>query len=112
MNARRSDRQLASWVYAGNSGIHGQGVFAARPISRQEYIGTFHGPKSKRDGTYVLWVEDAHGIYVARRGTNLLRFLNHSRPGNAVFHGFDLFAADTICIGDELTIDYGPDFFL
>ena len=58
MNERKrlQNCQLKSVVYAAASGIHGTGLFAARDIIAGEYIGTFSGPKARRDGVYVLWV--------------------------------------------------------
>lgn len=105
---RLSDRRLASIVFAKTSPIHGRGLFAAREIQRGEYIGTFDGPRVERDGRHVLWVypggDDAP---IGRRGANRLRFLNHARPCNARFAGFDLYARRRIKAGDEITIDYG-----
>lgn len=101
--------QLREVVYVADSGIHGKGVFAARGIAKGEYIGTFHGPEARRDGTYVLWVyeEDRGDLPVGRSGRNMLRFLNHATRGNAEFAGFDLYARCAIRRGDEITIEYG-----
>lgn len=103
------DSHFAGVVYTGTSGIHGTGLFAARRIRRGEYIGTFHGPPARRDGTHVLWVYPAEGegTPVGRRGRNLLRYLNHDDRPNAVFEGFDLYACRSIAEHDEITIDYG-----
>lgn len=106
---RLRDAQLSEVVYVAESGIHGKGVFAARGMGKGEYIGTFHGPEARRDGTYVLWVyEEGRGdLPVGRRGRNVLRFLNHAARCNAEFTGFDLYARRAIRRGDEITIDYG-----
>jgi SET domain-containing protein len=103
------DSHFAGLVYTGSSGIHGTGLFAARRIRRGEYIGTFHGPLARRDGSHVLWVYPAEGDGdpVGRRGRNPLRYLNHSDRPNAVFDGFDLYARRSIAQDDEITIDYG-----
>jgi len=107
-NRRRHDRQLAGIVYAGESTIHGTGLFAARYIAAGSYIGTFHGTEADSDGDHVLWVYE-HGEDrepVGRVGENLLRFLNHAIPANAAFDGFDLYALSDIPRGQEVTIDY------
>ncbi|RMG34187.1 MAG: SET domain-containing protein [Gammaproteobacteria bacterium] len=105
---RIHNRDLKAWVYAAESSIHGTGLFAARAIAEGEYIGTYWGPQAKRNGTYVLWVydEDDEENAVGRSGRNLLRYLNHSRPGNTAFDGFDLYAARDIAPHEELTFDY------
>lgn len=106
---RLRDAGLREIVYVADSGIHGRGLFAARAIRKGEYIGTFHGPEARRDGTYVLWVyERGPGDPpVGRSGRNMLRFLNHATGCNAAFAGFDLYARRAIRRGDEITIDYG-----
>ena len=106
---RLHNRQLRGIVHMADSGIHGKGLFASRRIARGEYIGTFHGPQARRDGTYVLWVYDegSGDEPIGRSGRNLLRYLNHSARCNAEFTGFDLYARRIIRCGDEITIDYG-----
>lgn len=108
---RRSDRQLAEIVFVDNSSIHGRGVFATRAIARDEYIGTFHGPRARRDGMHVLWVytSDDEASAIGRIGRNLLRFVNHAPRCNAAFDDFDLYATRAIRQGEEITIDYGWD---
>ena len=104
--------QLKELVYSDSSEIHGTGLFAVRKIVKGEYIGTYWGPTAKRNGTYVLWVfdPDNEADAVGRSGRNLLRFLNHAKPGNAEFDGFDLYARVAIAPGQEITFNYGSDF--
>lgn len=112
MDKRTSNRELKQWVVSGPSGIHGTGVFAARTIARGAYIGSYHGPVARRNGTYVLWVfdpDDESDIY-GISGRNILRYLNHARPGNAHFEGADLYARRRIIEGDEITFDYGDEW--
>ena len=106
---RESDVQLSAIVYVDDSGIHGRGLFAARGIARDEYIGTFAGPRARRNGTHVLWVyeTDDEDSAIGRIGRNMLRFLNHAAGSNAVFEGFDLYATRAIRCDEEITIDYG-----
>ena len=108
-NSKRiKNNQLKDTVYSGPSTIHGTGLFAKRGISKGEYIGTYHGPDARRNGTYVLWVfePDDEENAVGRSGRNLLRYLNHADPGNAEFDGFDLYARVAIEIDDEITFNY------
>lgn len=106
---RESDAQLCAIVYVADSGIHGRGLFAVRRIARDEYIGTFAGPRARRDGTHVLWVyeTDDEDSAIGRIGRNMLRFVNHAAGSNAAFDGFDLYATRAIRSDEEITIDYG-----
>lgn len=108
---RLKNIELKDHVFSDQSPIHGTGVFARRRINKGEYIGTYGGPTAKRNGTYVLWVfdPDDEDNAVGRSGRNLLRYLNHARPGNAEFDGFDLYARVAIAEGCEITFDYGSD---
>jgi len=105
---RIKNSELRGIVYQAPSNIHGTGLFARCRIPKGEYIGTYHGPDAKRNGTYVLWVfePDDEENAVARSGRNLLRYLNHTVPGNAEFDGFDLYARVTIRTDDEITFNY------
>jgi len=105
---RVKNSDLREMVYSALSPIHGTGLFAKRIIKKDEYIGTYHGPDVKRDGTYVLWVYDEgdKGNAVGRSGRNLLRYLNHAPRGNAEFDGFDLYARKKILIDQEITFNY------
>ena len=71
---RYRNADLKELVYAAESRIHGTGLFANRDIAQGEYIGTYWGPETRRNGTYVLWVYDAENKAAAtgRSGRNLL----------------------------------------
>ena len=101
-------RRLGDQVYKAPSSIHGTGLFAKVAINKGQYIGTYSGPTAKRDGTYVLWVFEEDKEPVGRSGRNLLRYLNHARPGNSEFDGFDLYARRNIAADEEITFDYEP----
>ena len=102
-----SEEKLKKLVYSSESQIHGTGLFAKRKIKKGERIGTYEGPTAKRNSTYVLWVYEEEGEKpVGRKGKNLLRYLNHSAPGNAEFDGFELYAREKIKPGEEITFDY------
>ena len=106
-SARRSPR-LADRLCKGPSAIHGFGCFARIGLVGGQFIGTYEGQEVQEDGVYVLWVYDAvGGVLSARKGCNLLRWLNHSDDPNAGFDGFDLYARRPIAAGEEITIDYG-----
>lgn len=97
--------KLHDIVFVAPSVIDGRGVFAKARIKKGEYIGTYEGPRAKRNGKYVLWVM-GNGKAAGRCGKNQLRYLNHADRPNAEFEGFDLYARRTIGPGDEVTINY------
>lgn len=109
---RTRNRDLRKLVYSARSRIHGTGLFAAVEIPKKSYIGTYHGPKAKKNGMYVLWVYDEENPedIVGISGKNLLRYLNHARPGNAFFEEADLYARRRIRQGEEITFDYGDEW--
>ncbi|HEC05637.1 SET domain-containing protein [Thiolapillus sp.] len=112
---RHRDSELREWVYAASSPLHGTGVHARKPIMAGEYIGSYHGPRATRNGTYVLWVweqeeKDGEGDWVGCSGRNLLRYLNHSLDCNAEFDGLELFAITDIEKDEEITFYYGDEF--
>ena len=112
MKLRTKNSDLRDLVFAESSGIHGTGLFASAGFSKGDYIGSYHGPRAKRNGTYVLWIfdpDDETDIY-GISGRNLLRYLNHCRPGNTEFESAELYARIDICKGDELTFDYGDEW--
>lgn len=95
-------------VYVNESPIHGKGLYALEPISKDEFIGTYHGDETSKDGTYVLWIfEDDK--QTGRDGKNELRYLNHSLEPNAEFDGYDLYALRDINPHEEITICYDPE---
>jgi SET domain-containing protein len=98
--------KLSTIVYSAPSEIHGTGLFAKREITAGEYIGTYKGPRTDEDGTYVLWVFEEGKKPVGRNGRNLLRYLNHAEAGNAEFDGFDLYALRDILQDEEITFNY------
>ncbi len=112
MHKRLFNRELKEWVYSGKSARHGTGLFAVQDIREGEYIGTYHGPEAKRNGTYVLWIyeEDDHDKCTGISGQNLLRYLNHDRRNpNTEFESADLYALRDIEAGEELCFDYGEE---
>ncbi len=109
--ATMPDWKRVARAYAGDSEIHGRGLFAREPIEADEYIGCYEGIPTQENGMHVLWVEsDVEGEWQGFDGTNVLRFLNHSPDPNAELDGQDLYAMQNIAAGDEITIDYGEWF--
>lgn len=96
-------------VKVATSAIHGRGVFARRAIAQDTHLGTYEGKTTRRNGKYVLWVEDEDGGITARVGVPPLKYLNHSTTPNAYFDGFELYAARDIEAGEEITFDYGDE---
>lgn len=92
------------------SPIHGRGVFATRRIQADQLIGVYEGERTRRNGAYVLWIEEDDGVVVGINGRNQLRFLNHRSKPNAVCWGEELFALKEITPGEEITIDYGEEW--
>jgi SET domain-containing protein len=92
------------------SPIHGRGVFAQEAIRRHEYIDSFRGRPAKKDGMYVLWLQEEDESWVGIRGTNGLQYLNHSSRPNAEFRGSDLIALRNIRPGQEITFHYGDEW--
>ncbi|MEQ8767336.1 MAG: SET domain-containing protein-lysine N-methyltransferase [Planctomycetota bacterium] len=92
------------------SAIHGRGLFALEKIPKGAFLGIYEGPKTRRDGTYVLWIEDDDGDVFGINGRNELRYVNHSARPNAEFRGEELFALRTIQPGQEITHHYGADW--
>jgi len=108
MTAKRYDDNPCAYV--DDSGIHGRGLFARRPIAADEYIGTYVGPATQRDGMHVLWVwNDDDSRWEGIDGKNEMRFLNHASEPNADWWGTDLYALRAIAEGEEITFDYGWD---
>jgi len=107
------------------SRVHGWGVFAAQPITKNtrivDYAGELidHKESLKRETTYLergeiwcftvnrRWVRDAHV------GGNIARFINHSCRPNAYVDIKDgiiwIRASRTIRRGEEITYHYNTD---
>ena len=92
------------------SPIHGKGIFAVREIQKDTLIGTYEGPETYDDGTYVLWCYDEDDKMFGIDGRNDLRFANHSSKPNAIFLGDELVALRAIAPGEEITFHYGEDW--
>jgi len=95
-------------VYVDRSPIHGRGLFARQPIAKDEYLGSYEGRTTRRNGMHVLWVwSEQDECWQGIDGANEMRFLNHSDQPNADWWGTDLYALRAIAQGEEITFDYG-----
>ncbi|MBL1276710.1 MAG: SET domain-containing protein-lysine N-methyltransferase [Ectothiorhodospiraceae bacterium] len=95
-----------SATYADDSPIHGKGLFASRRITKGEVLGTVSGFWTKRNGPYVLWVEEDKGFRVECD----FRFINHNpKPNAAYYDTLEVCALRSIAKGEEITHDYGLD---
>ena len=92
--------------YTEDSPIHGKGLFAARKINAGEVLGTVSGKWTKKNGPYVLWVEEDKGFRVECE----FRFINHSDQPNAVYYDtLEVCALRDIKPGEEITHNYQSD---
>jgi uncharacterized protein len=102
---------LVSPIEVKESPIHGFGLFAAADLTRGQHVGTYEGPATDEDDTYVLWVEkETGGEVYGVDGQNELRYVNHSSKPNVEFDGEELFALRKIAAGEELTVHYGEEW--
>ena len=101
----------------------GLGLFATRPIAKQQFIVTYSGARiataeaarrEKRGAKYMFEIDGRWTIDGSSR-RNLGRYANHScRPNaEAVLRKgkIVLVAVRDIASGDEITYDYGEDYF-
>ncbi len=105
----KDDASLEKLFKVKQSPLHGQGLFAKKEIKKEAYMGSYHGPKTRKNGMYVLWVEEEEDVWIGCNGKNLLRYINHHKSPCAAFDGLKLYATRKIRKGDEITIDYGDE---
>lgn len=99
--------KLNAKIEVRTSDQYGDGVFALIDFDKDDYIGTYEGERAKNNSKFVLWLVDGKK-QSGRRGSNELRFINHSKKPNAEFRDWDLHARKKIRVGDEITFDYDP----
>ena len=88
------------------SPIHGRGLFARHWIPRGAVIGVCEGEPAKRNGPYVLWLDENNALHVA----NEMRYINHSPTPNAAYYDdATVVALRDIAPGEEITHDYGGE---
>ena len=102
----------------------GLGLFATTPIAKQDYIVTYRGRRipTKEAQTRERYAGAKYMFEISRQWTidgssrrNVARYLNHScRPNTeAVLRKGKIVikALRAIAPGDEITYDYGKDYF-
>ncbi len=99
----------------------GRGLFAAQDIPKGvriiEYIGRPVSPEEQRrdSGKYLFWASETEMID-GNIKENTARFINHSCRPNCVAGGPDgrvyIESRRRIKAGEELTYDYGIEYFL
>ena len=92
------------------SDIHGKGLFSMARLRKGTLIGHYAGAPTRRDGRYVLWILEHDGTRHGIRGTNAIRFTNHSLRPNSEFDGPELYAIRDIGAGEEITVHYGEEW--
>ena len=90
------------------SKIHGNGLFAKKNIKAGDIIGEVKGKPTKKDGPYVLWMDNAkHGFEVSC----ILKYINHNQKANACYYDdLTVVALRDISKGEEITHNYGEDW--
>jgi len=101
----RSDHPL---VMVKKSKIHGNGLFARKNIKAGEIIGEVKGKPTKKDGPYVLWMDNLNrGFEVSC----VLKYINHHRKANACYYDdLTVVALKDIKKGEEITHNYGEEW--
>jgi SET domain-containing protein len=95
-------------VIVKKSKIHGNGLFARKNIKAGEIIGEVKGKPTKKDGPYVLWMDNLNkGFEVSC----VLKYINHHRQANACYYDdLTVVAIKDIKKGEEITHNYGDEW--
>lgn len=95
-------------VIVKKSKIHGNGLFARKNIKAGEIIGEVKGRTTKKDGPYVLWMENMkRGVEVSC----ILKYINHNQKANACYYDdLTVVALKNIKKGEEITHNYGEEW--
>ena len=100
---------LRTFLNVKDSPLHGKGVFAAQDIKKGTLMGAFTGRvlQNTQYEAHVLVLEDGSSLLVRNR----LKYLNHDTNPNAeIDENLEVRAVSHIPAGQEVTIDYGPDW--
>ena len=98
----------------------GLGLFATEPIRKGDFIIEYTGTRlttaqSNKKGGKYLFIVNKHTVLEGSGRDNLARYANHSCKPNSeieVKHGrVLLFARRGIKAGEEITYDYGDEYF-
>ena len=94
-------------IRVGRSPIHGKGLFAAAPIAEGEVLGHLRTRAARKDGPYVLWLDDGRGREVLCD----FRYINHHpEPNVAYYDDLTVVALRDIEPGEELVHHYGDEW--
>lgn len=98
----------------------GRGLFAARSFKKGDFIVEYTGkkiPNKLADAlkTRYLFELDEKWTIDAEDGSNIARYINHACAPNAEADTHDghilIAAAKKIALGEEITINYGEEYF-
>ncbi len=99
----------------------GLGLFAQTPVKRGEFVIEYFGPiltdeeAERKGGKYLIDIAGTKLNIDGSTRENLARYINHSCKPNceAVAEGKRVFiyAIRSIKVGDELSYDYGKDYY-
>jgi SET domain-containing protein len=120
---RRYRQTMPSSHYRIGRAFTGLGMFATKPLRRRDYIATYRGKvitneeseeREARGASYMFALGKKHTIDGSPR-YNVARYINHSCRPNAEpvgrNGGIVIIASQKIEPGEEITYDYGKDYF-
>ncbi len=94
-------------LVVGPSAIHGQGLFAGEAITMGRVVGWCEVVPAQNPGPHTLWCDTGPVDVVCN-----LRFTNHSSTPNVVYYDtLRVVALRDIRSGEELTYNYGPNYY-
>jgi hypothetical protein len=103
-----SSDNIENLICVKESKIHGKGLFANKNIKEGQILGHIKGSRTKKDGPYVLWINDTEkGVKVECD----LKYINHNKKPNACYYDdLTVVAIKDIKKGEEITHHYGDDW--
>lgn len=96
-------------VEPGESLIDGTGLFSKDAIEEGELVGVFEGTAADENDIHVLWYEE-DDTWKGLRVDNVLKFANHSKSPNVEVIGREMYALQSIPLGEEIVFDYGEEW--
>ena len=107
------------YIYVQNSVIHGNGLFTSVDIQAGTLVMKISGEmisgnecerrEEAESNVYIFWKDD--NSYIDTSQSEKIKYINHNCNFNCDVAEIDnelvLIAAQNICAGEELTIDYG-----
>lgn len=92
-------------VYVKDSDIHGKGLFAKKKIKSGAILGELKGKPTKKDGPYVLWLDDDKSGFKVQC---VFKYINHDSSPNACYYDdLTVVALKNIRKDEEITHYYG-----